>query len=60
MWLAPFLKPVFAAVTARLSLKSRSSHGSYKKDVLTSYFQVENHFLITYATDDIIAEQTEK
>lgn len=57
IWLLPyFMKMLAAAVlTARLSLKSKSSHHSYK-EVLTTYCQVVNHLLETYPRDDIIAE----
>lgn len=48
-------KAAAAALTAHLSLKSRLSHGSAKEGMLTSYVQVVNHLLDTFATDDINA-----
>lgn len=45
-----------AALTARLSLRSKSSHGSVKGGMLTSYIQVVTHLLEIYVAYDIIAK----
>lgn len=56
-WSPFFVKETAAvALTARLSVESRSSHGSVKEGTLTTYVQAVNHLLETYSTNDIIAE----
>lgn len=52
-----FTKRTAAVVlTARLSLKPKLSKKNTKEDVLTTYSQVLNQLLETYATDEAIAE----
>lgn len=57
-WLILFImkKTAAAALTVRLSLKSRSLHARIKEGMLISYVQVINHLLKTYAMKDIIAK----
>lgn len=45
-----------AALTATLSLKSKSPKKKTKEGVVTTNIQVLSHMLKTYATDDVIAE----
>lgn len=58
MWLVThFMKRVAVGeLTARLSLKPKSSKRKTKESVLTMYGQVINHLLEMYATNDVIAE----
>lgn len=50
-------KTTDAAHMARLSLKAKSSHVGVEEDMFTTYVQVINHVLETYATDDMTAER---
>lgn len=49
-----------AALTARLWSKSKLSHYSIKKEVLTTYFHMLIHLWESLATDDIFAETDSK
>lgn len=57
MWLLHFFmkKPAAAALNSRISLPSKS-HRRHKEGTLTTYCEVVNYLLETYATDDVIAE----
>lgn len=46
-----------AAFTARLSLMSKSSHCSLKQGSTDKIYQVVNHLLEAYPTDDIIVKR---
>lgn len=56
----PYEKSAATAITAHLTLKSKSSHDSVEEGVLTIYCQVGNHPLESHAIDHIVAEKDSK
>lgn len=57
MWLVSFfMKKAVPAITERLFLKPRPSHGSFIEGMLTSFVQVVNNLWRLFAADDIITE----
>lgn len=57
MQLLPYEKWKAAALTTRLSLKSKSSQYSIKEGVPTTHCHLVNHLSEMYATGDFIAEK---